>query len=68
MAELSPGKSFDALLTDDGRFAQLGELSRGKAFDVLLTANRLDHALLGAPGKHSQRFINPINQSVVAGE
>lgn len=45
-----------ALLTDDGHFVQMAELSRGKAFDVLLTANGFDHALLGAPGEHGQRF------------
>jgi hypothetical protein len=45
-----------ALLTDDGKFAQLSELSRGKAFDVLLTTNGFDHCLLGAPGEHGQRF------------
>lgn len=45
-----------ALLTDDGKFAQVGELSRGKGFDVLLTANGFDHCLLGAPGEHGQQF------------
>jgi hypothetical protein len=45
-----------ALLRDDGRFLQVQELGRGKTFDVLLTANGFDHALLGAPGEHGQRF------------
>lgn len=45
-----------ALLDDAGNLSQIGEVGPGKAFDVLLTANGFDHALLGAPGEHGQRF------------
>ena len=45
-----------ALLGDSGNLYQSVEALRGQAFDVLLTANGFDHALLGAPGEHGQRF------------
>jgi hypothetical protein len=48
------------LATENGKvfhsLPQLRQASPGLAFDVLLTANGLDHALLGAPGEHGQRF------------
>lgn len=48
------------LALDDGRvfhsLRHLAEASPGLGFDVLLTANGFDHALLGAPREHGQRF------------
>ena len=38
-------------------------LSRGTGFDVLLTANGFDHALLGEPGEHGQRFCPALTSS-----
>ena len=54
--QVSPGLGFDVLLTANGNLAKIGETSRSLGFDVLLTANGFDHALLGAPGEHGQRF------------
>jgi len=45
-----------ALLADDGSLYQSVQVSNGKGFDVLLTTNGFDHALLGAPREHGQRF------------
>lgn len=50
-----PSSDF-ALLGDSGNLLQLEEVTPGQRFDVLLTANGFDHALLGAPGEHGQRF------------
>ncbi len=45
-----------ALVGEKGNLLQLEQVSPGLGFDVLLTANGFDHALLGAPGEHGQRF------------
>jgi hypothetical protein len=50
-----PASDF-ALLADSGNLLQLEQVCSGLTFDVLLTANGFDHALLGAPGEHGQRF------------
>lgn len=50
-----PVCDFD-LVSDKGNLLQMEEVSPGQRFDVLLTANGFDHALLGAPGEHGQRF------------
>lgn len=45
-----------AILDGAGSLRNLALSSRSLGFDVLLTANGFDHALLGAPGEHGQRF------------
>lgn len=45
-----------ALLGSDGNLHRIVEVPSGLGFDVLLTANGFDHALLGAPREHGQRF------------
>lgn len=45
-----------ALLADDGRLLQSEQVPSGLGCDVLLTTNGFDHALLGAPREHGQRF------------
>jgi hypothetical protein len=47
----------DFILVDDrGNLIQMDKVSPGQRFEVLLTANGFDHALLGAPGEHGQKF------------
>ncbi|MGB0825373.1 MAG: hypothetical protein ACPGPH_05510 [Synechococcus sp.] len=56
----NPGGSISegdyAILDGAGNLGKIAEVSPGLGFDVLLTANGFDHALLGAPGEHGQRF------------